>query len=1565
VIRQKKRRNGADMLFGNSKDVSLKSHEKWFTTMLILLVFGFIFFAENIPLLNKNIVDNIFLDEGITGMAVNPKNGSVYYVDKYNISLQLKDLIRNEIQVLDKDYLSGLSGGKISTNLGITNYEQKFKFSNIENDQEMLSNQMFVDYTEFNNSIGDYLYVKESNSFLKGNFIEYEISFLNGLKSVVEDKYLKDLLGKRLNITANVYEIFNAFRENSGNVILGLINHKVQDVLFENQTKTYVIGGVDYTLQVIDIDDSAKPIVTINVTSAAITNFKGSGTTGDHHFLTDGTLIAFGETTVNRTITGGHVDGIGEEALFDGPTGSCITSYYYKDYVYVADTENHVIRRIDLESGNVTTVAGQVGQAGFADGIGTDAKFNSPSDIYQFNSVFYVADTGNNRIRMITLDALEEVHNVTTIAGGAEYGCVAGTGTDARFRAPKGIYGGWYKNWLGSLALFVADEENHVIWRMLYNGSISPTPKGSDFWIVEKFGGKCDSSGGYSGYVDGVGEDARFNSPQDVTFDVGGGKSNPIYVADANNNVIRIVNNDTKVMTFAGNGTAGWLDGNLNESMFNYPTGLDYFDGAVNNDYIYIADKDNNVLRSILLSDKVVSTIAGNGERGSLNGDVLSAEFNSPTDIIYDWNGKHYVVDNGNHKIRGINSSTGKVFSVAGGGVNLGDKAEIYLGGSFIELEDDNISDNYYYEGVMINGVNVDEAYVRIKGNDSNLSSVVLDSVSYRLGVDPIFGAFEGIWVGVNETVSQWLKIKEALLGTFDIFYDGLTNSDTTLIELKPNTENNAYNLAFENIEEDVYDFSLLNFDNGFFKYGDNKSSIVFREGIINESAGSVAANQNFTIGIGDSFVLSNLDEYHSNWDSAVTKIFRYDSIDVVNKVLMFTNLKDDTTVTVVYSDSDINGTLGAGSFGGEGLNAKIYVAKLNDVNKNETTPLTIDQNVDGVFNGYDVYVVTQGGAILDLGGGYYSVAGNWIAVDDYSGNWDHTPREIDVNGMTVNFITPYGAFGYSTKEQMRYANCTFVEDFGCGDFEITETTVIVNITNNFEYLSKPVTMDVQECDASENNNEEGFNVGESRVFEFENCAAQFNIGLMVDKDLTIFDSDDDYDGTLNSVVESSSHIPESCLSQWILFSVVKSGNELKIEDIGGTCSFDLLQNKTGDYNYSLSNYGAFVELYGFDVGNNLVINYPLKQIKGMLSFVTGSGNEPPPQPPECTSNSDCVGEEVCYNNYCCGLNCDGKECGSDSCGGTCLPGCDANETCDSGQCIVDGGPECTSNSDCIGEEVCYNDNCCDPNCDGKECGSDSCGGTCGTCSGGQSCANNGTCVDQGSGGNEYYFDLDVRNNDDEFDLELYDIVVIEGLSDDYELELINVYSTGKIKFKVHFDSKYWKFSIVKVGDIVNIDLDNDNTIDLNIQSLDVDTVDEEAEVRFKTGKHDDGLNNNGGNNKGGNNKGYCGNGICEIGESKFNCASDCRTVTTIVSTGDTNVPSSTTYDTGGGYSGTTIVRQGTPNTLLWVLLGMLIAAVLVLILFAAMKDKGYKNYFVKEKPKNKQFKTKKLDNQW
>ena len=128
----------------------------------------------------------------------------------------------------------------------------------------------------------------------------------------------------------------------------------------------------------------------------------------------------------------GSTDGTGSAARFNSPRGVAVDS---AGTVYVADTNNHTIRKI-TPGGVVTTLAGLPGSSGTADATGNDARFNQPRGIAVDGAgVLYVADTNNHTIRKITAGAV-----VTTLAGLAgTSGQTEGTGSAARFNGPRGV----------------------------------------------------------------------------------------------------------------------------------------------------------------------------------------------------------------------------------------------------------------------------------------------------------------------------------------------------------------------------------------------------------------------------------------------------------------------------------------------------------------------------------------------------------------------------------------------------------------------------------------------------------------------------------------------------------------------------------------------------------------------------------------------------------------------------------------------------------------------------------------------------------------------------------------------------------------------------------------------------------------------------------------------------------------------------------------------------------------------------------------------------------------------
>ena len=172
---------------------------------------------------------------------------------------------------------------------------------------------------------------------------------------------------------------------------------------------------------------------------------------------------------------------------------------------------------------------------------------------------------------------------------------------------------------------------------------------------------------GSAGFTDGQGSSARFNNPVAVAADGSGN----IYVADYLNHRIRKIDTSTtqnNVTTIAGTGSIGSTDGPGSSARFNYPSGITV-DGSGN---VYVADLRNNRIRKIDTSTTQynVTTIAGTGSTGNIDGPGSSARFNFPIGIALDGSNNLFVTDYYNNSVRKIDTSTTQynVTTVAGSG---------------------------------------------------------------------------------------------------------------------------------------------------------------------------------------------------------------------------------------------------------------------------------------------------------------------------------------------------------------------------------------------------------------------------------------------------------------------------------------------------------------------------------------------------------------------------------------------------------------------------------------------------------------------------------------------------------------------------------------------------------------------------------------------------------------------------------------------------------------------------------------------------------------------------------
>lgn len=171
-----------------------------------------------------------------------------------------------------------------------------------------------------------------------------------------------------------------------------------------------------------------------------------------------------------------------------------------------------------------------------------------------------------------------------------------------------------------------------------------------------------------SGSNDGTGNgNARFNQPSGMTYDPSG----ILYVADRENNKIRkLVLATGAVSTIAGGGSGsqtGYIDAAGTAARFSKPTDL-VFRTENGTSFLYVADAGNHCIRKINLTTNAVTTYAGTNSSGTTEGALATARFNNPTSLAFSSTGILYVVDRGNQKIRKIENSI--VSTLAGSGTN-------------------------------------------------------------------------------------------------------------------------------------------------------------------------------------------------------------------------------------------------------------------------------------------------------------------------------------------------------------------------------------------------------------------------------------------------------------------------------------------------------------------------------------------------------------------------------------------------------------------------------------------------------------------------------------------------------------------------------------------------------------------------------------------------------------------------------------------------------------------------------------------------------------------------------
>jgi len=294
--------------------------------------------------------------------------------------------------------------------------------------------------------------------------------------------------------------------------------------------------------------------------------------------------------------------------------------------IYIADADNHVIRKIDA-NGIITTFAGTGGRGFSGDGgPATAALLDAPNDVtVDTLGNVYIADTRNHRVRKVDVNGM-----ITTVAGtgSAQSSGDNGPALVAGLNFPHGIAVSPSGN------LYIASPYDARIRKVDANGMIT-TIAGT----------------GVTGYTGDGGPAIAAQLSHPVDVDVTG--SGVIYLADAANNRIRKIDANGVITTIAGTGNNGYAGdgGQAIAAQLNQPHGVT----VDSNSNVYIGDRSNHRIRKVD-GNGIITTVAGTGTAGYAGdgGPATQAQLAQPFHLAVDTNGNLYISDWPNHRVRRV-----------------------------------------------------------------------------------------------------------------------------------------------------------------------------------------------------------------------------------------------------------------------------------------------------------------------------------------------------------------------------------------------------------------------------------------------------------------------------------------------------------------------------------------------------------------------------------------------------------------------------------------------------------------------------------------------------------------------------------------------------------------------------------------------------------------------------------------------------------------------------------------------------------------------------------------------
>jgi trimeric autotransporter adhesin len=377
---------------------------------------------------------------------------------------------------------------------------------------------------------------------------------------------------------------------------------------------------------------SAQQVYKVDPTGATIAVFAGLGWSTEEPTKLDG--------------------GPAVSASLNQPTGVAVDN---NGNVYIADSVDYLIRQVDT-SGNIHTIAGNTKQCQNPTspcgdgGKATNAQLTSPYAVATDSAGnVYIADTGDNRIRVVNMQSKAiriagvtiKVGAIETIAGNGNI-CLSptsacgdgGPATSANLYSPQGVAVDAHGN------VFFSDTGDHRVRLITGGGTIEAYAGNGNF---------CNLAAGCGD--GGPATSANLTSPWQVSVD----GSDNLYIADAPENKIRMVNAKGMISSVAGDGTQGFNGNNIPplNAELNSPRGV--FINSTTGNFL-IADTGNQMVRQV--ASNLINTWAGGGS-GNDGGSALSGILAANRDVALDSAGNLYIADTANNRIRKVSPANG------------------------------------------------------------------------------------------------------------------------------------------------------------------------------------------------------------------------------------------------------------------------------------------------------------------------------------------------------------------------------------------------------------------------------------------------------------------------------------------------------------------------------------------------------------------------------------------------------------------------------------------------------------------------------------------------------------------------------------------------------------------------------------------------------------------------------------------------------------------------------------------------------------------------------------------